>query len=819
MFSNKRNATWVVAFLAVATVGMSASAGASTHDVSMSQFVSKFPGAKFVADKDVNRFYIVRGFATKPLTGDIVVEARQFIEANAALFGVADPAVALRFDKIVPHRSSRFVRFDQMIDGLPVFGVKIIAHINASNSIVKVSSKAVEKAPNAWESVLDKIQAYEYATRDIPDAAPTGPAALGYLPVQGQPFLVYEVATPTPGPHLWISYVNAITGQVVMRFDAVRQHKAKVYEESPTTTPNMIEVDFENIVTEGDHVNHTYGAYARVASCTQMGNYGCDAWEHLAVATAENGFLDIAPEEDGEVLTDAFAELMVYYAIDKQSQWVREEFGFDGQFGDAESYQRDGSVPQADYLWILVNLDYQNGAFSGGGSWGGQSMPDTIILGNIFGKDLAYDNDVAVHEFTHAMSSKAFDIGMGGTDELGMNMMGMGVEEGNADYFAISAHGNPLLGEYSGVTRNAENDHICPDDIQGEGHYDGEIISGGMWEIRQELGKPKADHLQYLTLAGHPIGDFQDYGEALIAQAEEMADPSTEIDEELRFDADDVLFVKGIVAERNLIDCERLVPLTEDMEEPLLQYMMFGFGEKGTPSTVQYYVETDDDMEQFTVRIAAMGEMSYDVYVREGEPIYFTWSGSSYYDITWEAEYDASFMYDDISMTPVDAVKISNITEPQLKKNTRYYFSISCKPTSMMGTGCRNLLSLETSSEPEEDPNGGDSDTDTDTDADTDADSDTDTDTNTDPNDIDGDGIPNDDDDDIDGDGTPNDEDDDMDGDGTPNDEDDDMDGDGTPNDEDDDTEEEGDDSGDCGCRVGTRDDTSRLVNLFARLI
>lgn len=88
------------------------------------------------------------------------------------------------------------------------------------------------------------------------------------------------------------------------------------------------------------------------------------------------------------------------------------------------------------------------------------------------------------------------------------------------------------------------------------------------------------------------------------------------------------------------------------------------------------------------------------------------------------------------------------------------------------------------------------------------------------PNDIDGDGIPNDQDLDIDGDGIPNDLDDDIDGDGIPNDQDDDDDGDGIPDIEDDTPDGPGDDpdpdpTGACcytdGCDVVTEDECASV--------
>lgn len=699
----------VVSFLVAALVFyVSPDASGRVVTEAKTQFSRMHPGAKFIASKSSKHFSIVHGFKTRPLMGNIADGARHFIETNGPLFGIEGPQAALVFEKSIPHVGNSYLRFSQHIDALPVFGSKIIAHVDSLNRIVKVSAHTVSDTPNAWTPVLDTIQAHEAVAKYIPGAAQSRSIKLGYFPVQGKPVLSYEVVTQAPGPHTWVSYVDAVSGSILMVFDAVRQseaklHKAKVYKENPKSDSDLTEVELPNIINEGEHVNHTYGAYARVASCTEMGPYGCNAWEHFAVATEENGFLDILPNPDGAVLDDGFAEINVYYTLDKQNTWFREEFGFDGQFGDLESEGQGAEL--ADYLWVIVNMDYENGAFAGG--YGGG--PDSIILGAVYGKDLAYDNDVTVHEFTHAASSKVFSIGMGALDELGIDMSSGGVEEGNADYFAVSTFDNPILGEYSGVSRNADNDKKCPNDLIGESHFDGEIIAGTMWEIRESLGKRKTDHLQYGTLSGHTVNNFEDFGKGLIAQAEWMAKEDSNLAEDLVLTLEDIDVIKRVVEERNLIGCERLVPLPSADEEPVLHYMPFGMTEEGMPSPVQYFLETDENTAKAELFISCFGETNYDILVREAKPVSFEWSGG-YPNLAWEAEYDAKWEYNAQEGVPIDVVQITESTEFKLNRGSKYYFSIVCKPQGWGMGGCQNFLTAKLTEgppPPEEEPDAG----------------------------------------------------------------------------------------------------------------
>jgi hypothetical protein len=105
-------------------------------------------------------------------------------------------------------------------------------------------------------------------------------------------------------------------------------------------------------------------------------------------------------------------------------------------------------------------------------------------------------------------------------------------------------------------------------------------------------------------------------------------------------------------------------------------------------------------------------DTTYDVLVRAGEPVQFTWSDSGW-PASWEAEYD--YMW----TGPLTEATISNISELELEPGEDYYFSILCRATM---NGCYNSVTMSLSEEPEEDPDAGtDADTDADTDSDVDA--------------------------------------------------------------------------------------------------
>jgi hypothetical protein len=670
--------------LTAALLLSAATAAAGPREDAARRFVEDHPDAVFVDDGAEHRYHIVHGFAEQ-LSGDPVDAAREALLAHGALLGLDGPGAELVLDRVVSHRGQRYVKFALRLLGLPVFGVKVVAHVDPHGALVRMSSKAPRGPAETGHGTVDAEHAAA-AAEDFDGEGTAVAVHAGFLPIQDRAIHVYRVLVAAPGPHRFVTFVDARGGDVIYRYDEIKRHQANVYLENPTASINLTEVLLQNIVPEGEHANHTYGEFLRTARCTNLSYQTgqCTAWTHQALAAPPDGFLGVAPDDGQGKLGDGFAEVQAYHSLDTYYAFWREEFGFDPQFVDAATNTPGPSI------WVFVNGNFENAYFSGSSDYYGN--PDMIVMGQ-GAKDFSYDNDVTRHEFTHAVSSQIFDIWMYNVDDLGTDMSGGGVEEGTADYFPCSFHGNPELGEYMGVIRSAQNARKCPQDLVGQSHEDGLIISGTMWAIRQNVGEAKANHLHYGALASNTIITFNDYADALEVQAYLMKDWD---DPELKFTDEDFQFVSDTLDFRNLRHCRRVVPV--EPGDQLMQVTLYSFSNMGTPSPVQYVVSSRDDTEQLSLLINAFAD-PYDVYIREGLPVRYQWTQSGYY-LNWTAEYDMAYTYDG---TKITKATVSNLTDLVLKKNTEYYFSLVCKVSSS-GYGCQNVIGAALSTTPAEEP-------------------------------------------------------------------------------------------------------------------
>ncbi|MBW2276202.1 MAG: hypothetical protein JRF63_01850 [Deltaproteobacteria bacterium] len=696
----------VLTALAFAILLPQSPASADALDRATQEFMELYAAARFVEDGSSHRWYIVHGFATAKVVGDHTVAAERFLIEHRALLGLDNAASGVAFQRVVRHRAHRYFQFEQTFGGLPVFGAGVIVQIDGSDRIVKASSKAVGFASDNVAG-LAPSEATEAAQVGLTDVDVPLDVTLGYLPEADSARLVYRVVARGAPQRLWQTFVDARSGIVVMRQDLVKHHDANVFLENPVVDSETTTEVFLPNIEAGAHENHTFGSLARAATCTETDEYGaCIGWEHQAVADT-NGFLDELPLlDDPTASPDGFAEVMAYYHLDEQNQWVRDEFGYNGVYVDMETLE------EGDHIWIFTSLDWPNAAYMGG--WSGS--PDSIIMGQgalyTDTVDFSYDGDVVRHEFTHSVSDKAFTIRWGQRDEMGFNPGGSGVGEGIADYFAVTVLGNPTMSEYAlgDSGRNLDNDRLCPDDMIGESHHDGWIVGGALWEIREGIGATKTDHMTYGGLAGATVRTFEDMAAALIAQAEAM---QSEVGE-LQFTAEDVALVEDVFAARGMDDCYRVVSLWED-SGPVEKEHFTSFDMTdglGTPSAIQFLAPTFEDSAVLELSITPYYEATYDVLVRVGEPVIYTWSDDGW-PFSWDAEYDHKWT------GPLTEATISNITALELEPGEEYYFSIACRATL---NGCWNSVTMSLSDEPEEDPDAGpDADTDADSDADADA--------------------------------------------------------------------------------------------------
>lgn len=158
---------------------------------------------------------------------DAAAVGQAHFSANAGRYGLGN-ADEMRVRKVSADAKMTHVRYDQFYRGIPVFEGEAIAHVR-NGRVVEVTNAIRGNLNVNTSPSVGSDRATEIALRDI---APTGSASasatLKVLPAgdhSARARLVWHVATFTEGgaegPHEWQYFVDAHTGEVALKFDAL----------------------------------------------------------------------------------------------------------------------------------------------------------------------------------------------------------------------------------------------------------------------------------------------------------------------------------------------------------------------------------------------------------------------------------------------------------------------------------------------------------------------------------------------------------------------------------------------------------------------
>lgn len=291
--------------------------------------------------------------------------------------------------------------------------------------------------------------------------------------------------------------------------------RAKVYLHDPLTDQGQTtEV---TLVAPTDPSAGLAGPYADVKNCLnetggeeiirfgqKVGAFCKEV--HTAKVGADGTWLHIDPPADASDPNDAFAEVQMYHHVHQAHGY------FKGQFGLTDlDYPLDALVNVNLYIEpdiaVLVGSPpgwqgYPNAAFVPKEGFAAFKLPPreqgAIIFGQYGQTDLSYDASVIYHEYTHAMIGTTRLASML-PDVYGLDHMPGAMNEGFADYFAATMTNHPVIGAYGisfagpHMVRNLSVTRTCPEDLTGEIHADGRVLSSALWRIRAAVGADRAD--------------------------------------------------------------------------------------------------------------------------------------------------------------------------------------------------------------------------------------------------------------------------------------------------------------------------------------
>jgi MYXO-CTERM domain-containing protein len=633
-----------------------------------------------------------RSYAQDPQTA-----ATRFVIHNAHQLGVA--GMDLRVDRLFRWRRNQVVRFKLHHAGYPVFRTATKVMVTPNGSI----HAAVVDVPQKWRPNAESpaITAREAAERveDLWLAKPnvTGPLGrpdveLGYWVWGKKGVLCYRVLMAV-GYRGYLHYIDAVSGKLLFHHSTVFDARGRYYEQNPIATPDTLDASMLNLDDTQGPGNVLVGWEGMLESYNYI-NGAVEDWdniqlEHLAVGDASGNFVYDATTIHPS-FQEPFTEVNLYYHLDHTMSYFVDvhEMVFARKLSGIANY---GQLNQQNEV-----VPYENAFFTP------VTMGEVVIaLGQGATIDYGYDGDVILHEFGHFVVDTIAALGYLESyfDEWGRSQMPGGIHEGLADYWSSTQMDDSVTGEYAlgQYARDMNNNKVCPDDMVGEPHIDGEVAGGAVWAVRESVGAETADQLIFgaLTLLT-PNATFQDLAQGILTTGQDMV-----ANNELTQAALDDL--EADLADRGMLGCGRWLEVsgTETPSCMMIGFDMIAQQMGGTceqmrqylpyylPGPFQFKVTAPADVDQLALHfnvsqmaVTPGDDLLYRIYVRRGEMVHYRMEDLfGMMQISVPEDYD--FESPDLTASHA-TVTLSADSTPLLEAGAEYYFAIgyqSCPTT------------------------------------------------------------------------------------------------------------------------------------------
>ena len=424
---------------------------------------------------------------------------QSFITNDLSVFDIPSNLILDRKTK-----NAKYINLDykQYYNNLEVIDSRLYAKFNLQNQLISFGLDVFSDISISINASITENDAIQSASQNI--TSPTFNTSvednLKILPIPKNGkynyHLVYSVRVSTKlthGPANYICYVDANSGELLMRINSV------FYEAPPQAT---VHVEGEVYTT---HPYNTTSVEDLVDLRVQKNgtNYYTDNFGNVTVPGSGNAifsleglFTEVQTNNNVPSFSSQLSNTNVTF--DNTNSTIQERTAF---YAVNKIHSHLKSVfptfTGLDYA-IETNIDVQGSC---------NAYYDGTI--NFYAEGngcnaTAKITDVVYHEYGHGINNYRY----------GSGMWNGGLNEGYADVWAISLTQSPVLG-YGWdladptvyVRRYDQNRKVYPQDLVGQVHADGEIIAGAFWDTYLNLGNMQQmlDLFKY-TFDGAPDG-------------------------------------------------------------------------------------------------------------------------------------------------------------------------------------------------------------------------------------------------------------------------------------------------------------------------
>jgi hypothetical protein len=502
------------------------------------------------------------GMLAEPMPGTPDEVAREFLAHNAALFGLdaADAAGLKVAMKDVDSASGvTFLKYEQVVNGVRVFNSEISVAVSPKGEVAIVTAGQLVQGAAVSAPALSKEEAIVRAfahcgaeiTADRLDASSekradglakfANPLGAGRADVLAEPSLVnvrgearlaFHVYVDK-GPSEWYeTLVDADSGELVYRGSLYAHNRGTVFTQHPVAGPRTLEpftVDtakFPNVSAGDIWVNDRFSTGNNVdAYIDRDANNLPDPVstatlsDGRAFSTADGNFtFPFKPNKDPRKFAAASAANLFYLNNVMHDRMYDLGFTETARNFQLANYGRGGAQNDR------VLAETQDGSGTDNANFAtppdGQSPRMQMFLFTRFtgspadDRDSSMDADVVFHEYGHGVSNRLIGNGSGLT---GIQSRAMG--EGWSDYWALSAFGDGVMGEfvtgnsasgirrtpYDGRTTFPNGDYAMLGTPVHQPHLDGEVWCQTLVDLRNQLGAAVTDRLVLTGMKMTPV--------------------------------------------------------------------------------------------------------------------------------------------------------------------------------------------------------------------------------------------------------------------------------------------------------------------------
>ncbi|MCP4920312.1 MAG: hypothetical protein GY913_25710 [Proteobacteria bacterium] len=422
-------------------------------------------------------------------------ELRSFFERNPELTGVSQAELVLTDANYVERLDTWYVHFDRMVEEVPVWRGGVEVRVRGGEILLM----GLETHPRATlgeagndlaaRTRLTADQAIDASIELGPEPAiqhEVDGARLVLLPSNSGPGLAYQLCWETRTrthdvPGIWVSHIDAATGQLVNVYNEVRFLQGSVDAEHHVRTVNG------EFMTSGVPLANVEGGLDSTRT-DWAGLFDLD--DDGPFTTELSGSYVRIQNDDGDEALGTFDDDFTW-TTDDATQAEIDSYVFLHHVKDWGEVYAPEVEQVSDRQTSIVNINSSCNAY-----WDGNT--------NFYKAGGGCNNtgqiaDVNYHEWGHgfhywSLESGSFD---------------GSISEGIGDIVSALQTDDHIMAPYfstggSGI-RELSTDYSYPDDVTGEVHQDGLIFAGAMWDwwdiLGDEIGRDEANAVVSQALA------------------------------------------------------------------------------------------------------------------------------------------------------------------------------------------------------------------------------------------------------------------------------------------------------------------------------